>query len=76
MTQPMTSAPLRARLAHFGRCVCQGARLMVGSSHYDTYVQHARRSHPDRPVMCYPEFFRERQNAPYGADGRKGFRGC
>jgi uncharacterized short protein YbdD (DUF466 family) len=27
-------------------------------------------------VMTYPEFFRERQNARYGADGRKGFRCC
>jgi uncharacterized short protein YbdD (DUF466 family) len=27
-------------------------------------------------AMTYPEFFRERQNARYGADGRKGFRCC
>jgi uncharacterized short protein YbdD (DUF466 family) len=72
----MTTPALSARLADFGRCLCQGARLMVGFPDYDAYVAHVRRLHPDRPAMSYPEFFRERQNARYGADGRKGFRCC
>jgi len=49
---------------------------MVGFPDYDTYVEHMRRTHPDGTVMTYAEFFRERQNARYGADGRKGFRCC
>lgn len=72
----MGAAARRANLAEFGRCLCQGARLMVGLPDYETYVEHVRRTHPDRPAMSFPEFFRERQNARYGADGRKGFRCC
>ena len=53
------------------------ARLMIGIPDYETYVQHARLTHPDRPVMTYEEFFIERQNARYGV-GRGGrmFRCC
>jgi len=70
------SGDARARFAELVRCVCDGARLMVGFPDYDTYVEHMRRTHPGAAVMTYPEFFRERQNARYGADGRKGFRCC
>jgi len=49
---------------------------MVGFPDYDTYVEHMKRIHPDRAVMTYPEFFRERQLARYGANGAKGFRCC
>jgi uncharacterized short protein YbdD (DUF466 family) len=76
MSDGMNTSPLRVRLAEFGRCVCQGARLMVGFPDYDTYVEHVKRIHPDRAVMTYPEFFRERQLARYGANGAKGFRCC
>ncbi|SFW13587.1 YbdD/YjiX family protein [Nitrosovibrio sp. Nv17] len=49
----------------------QGMRLMVGVPRYDAYVEHMRTTHPDRPVMSYPEFFRERQEARYnGKVGR------
>jgi uncharacterized short protein YbdD (DUF466 family) len=67
---------LRDRFAEFARCVCQGARLMVGVPDYETYVEHMRRSHPDMPAMSYSEFFRDRQAARYGGDGRNGFRCC
>jgi uncharacterized short protein YbdD (DUF466 family) len=33
-----------------------------------------RQTHPERPVMTYEEFFRDRQNARYGAKG--GVRCC
>lgn len=47
------------------------ARLMVGVPDYQAYVQHARTAHPDRPVMSYEEFFRNRQHARYsGGAGR------
>ena len=58
------------------RCVCQGARLMVGVPDYDTYCKHMQSTHPGTPAMSYPEFFRERQIARYGGDGRNGFRCC
>jgi len=72
----MTNPTLNERFAALIKCICQGARLMVGLPDYDTYVEHMRRTHPDGAVMTYAEFFRERQNARYGADGRKGFRCC
>ena len=72
----MTNPTLNERFAALIKCICQGARLMVGLPDYDTYVEHIRRTHPDRAVMTYAEFFCERQNARYGADGRKGFRCC
>jgi len=50
--------------------VARGARLMVGQPDYAAYVQHMREHHPDRPVMSFPEFFRDRENARYG--GGKG----
>ena len=51
------------------------ARLMVGVPDYDTYVQHRRTNHPDKPIMTYEEFFVERQEARY-AVGKGRFRGC
>ena len=65
----------RARFAALVRCVCDGARLMVGVPSYDAYVEHMRRSHPAAPVMTYAEFFRARQDARYGAGG-SGLRCC
>jgi len=72
----MTNPPLNERFAALTKCICQGARLMVGLPDYDIYVEHMRRAHPGAVVMSYAEFFRERQNARSGADGRKGFRCC
>ena len=53
-------------LAKVGKYLGQTARLMVGIPDYDTYVQHMRLKHPDKPAMTYEEFFRERQEARYG----------
>lgn len=62
-----------ADLARIGSYLGQTARLMVGVPNYDTYVKHMQLTHPDKPVMNYEEFFRERQEARYGgADGRPG----
>lgn len=55
--------------------VVQTARLMVGVPDYQTYVTHRQTTHPDKPVMTYVEFFRERQDARY-AVGKGRFRGC
>lgn len=64
------------RIAAFGRCLCDGARLMVGVPSYEAYAAHARQVHPDQAPMTRAEFFRDRQDARYGAGGRGGFRCC
>jgi uncharacterized short protein YbdD (DUF466 family) len=57
------------------RRLTQTARLMVGVPDYETYVQHRQHHHPEESVMSYEEFFRERQNCRYVANGRN-IRGC
>ena len=59
-------------LSKLGKYLGQAARLMVGLPDYDTYVAHLRSQHPEQPVMSYEEFFRERQEARYGGNGRIG----
>ncbi len=66
----------REAFAVCGRRLREGARLMIGVPDYDTYVAHMRAAHPDRPVMSYAEFFRERQSARYGEGSTRGFRCC
>lgn len=50
--------------------VKQSLRLMVGVPDYDAYVSHMKSAHPEQSIMSYPDFFRERQEARYGAKGR------
>ena len=52
------------------RHISQSMRLMVGVPEYSTYVDHMRNAHPDRPIMSYAEFFRERQEARYDGNGK------
>nr|WP_224249297.1 YbdD/YjiX family protein [Hyalangium gracile] len=59
----------REALRRLWRRVVQTARLIIGVPDYDTYVQHMRRHHPERPVMSYAEFFNERMQARYRAGG-------
>lgn len=54
----------------------QAARMLVGVPDYDNYAEHMRNRHPDLPAMSYEEFFRERQQARYGGDGKGGMRCC
>jgi len=61
--------------ADLARCLCDGARLMVGVPNYETYVAHMAAIHPDRTPMTRAEFFRDRQEARYGG-GKGGFRCC
>ncbi|MEO7497898.1 MAG: YbdD/YjiX family protein [Massilia sp.] len=63
-----------AALAQAGRYLGQSLRLMVGLPDYRAYLDHMARAHPDRPVMSYEAFFRERQQARYGGRGKGG--GC
>lgn len=46
-------------LSRMGKYLGQAARMLVGMPDYDTYVEHMRNKHPDKPVMTYEEFFRE-----------------
>jgi uncharacterized short protein YbdD (DUF466 family) len=55
-----------------GRYLGQSMRLMVGLPDYSAYVAHMEANHPGQPCMSYEEFFRERQQARYGGDGRTG----
>jgi uncharacterized short protein YbdD (DUF466 family) len=57
---------VRNEVRNAGRYLGQALRLMVGVPDYETYVAHMRATHPDRPVMTYEAFFRERQDARYG----------
>src|SRR5690606_35377430 len=56
------------------RRLVQTARLCGGVPDYANYVRHMLDKHPDRGVMDYPTFFRERQEARFG--GKGGFRCC
>jgi uncharacterized short protein YbdD (DUF466 family) len=48
---------------------------MAGVPDYEVYIAHRRAHHPVEPIMSYPEFFRERQQARYACE--KGyFGGC
>ena len=55
-----------SRIMKMGSGLGQSLRLMVGVPEYSTYVAHMKQIHPDRPVMSYEEFFRERQKVRYG----------
>ena len=67
---------LRDRLRTLSKCVCDGARLMVGQGDYAAYADHIRRTHPDRSPMTAVEFFRNRENARFGVGNTSGFRCC
>ncbi len=63
-------------LSRMGKYLGQAARMLVGMPDYDTYVEHMRNKHPDKPVMTYEEFFRERQEARYGGGMGRPIRWC
>lgn len=52
-----------------GKYLGQAARLMVGIPDYDAYIQHMKLNHPDKIPMSYKEFYRDRVDARYGANG-------
>ncbi len=70
------STDYRAKLKAFGKCVCDGARLMIGQGDYAAYAAHVTRTHPDQAPMSEREFFRNRENARFGVGNRNGFRCC
>ncbi len=46
----------------------QALALMIGVPDYPAYVKHNQEHHPDKPIMSYEEFFRERQRSRYGSN--------
>lgn len=72
MHRPRPEAPdsgVIARLHAAWKKAAETANLAVGVPDYDRYVRHRQTRHPGEPVMSYAEFFRERQDARYGANG-------
>ena len=61
-----------AEAGRAGRGLADALRLMVGVPNYGAYVAHMQATHPDRAPMDYEAFFRERQQARYGGNGRIG----
>jgi uncharacterized short protein YbdD (DUF466 family) len=59
-----------SKLTQAGRYLGQSLRLMIGVPEYNAYVAHMTNAHPDQPVMSYEKFFRERQEARYGGNGK------
>ncbi|HEX8446905.1 MAG TPA: YbdD/YjiX family protein [Sphingomonas sp.] len=57
------------RAAILLRALRDTARLMVGVSSYDAYRAHMALHHPDREPLTERAFFRNRQDARYGAAG-------
>jgi len=49
---------------------------MVGMPDYNTYVEHMRKTHPDKPYMDYETFFKERLEARYGGGKGRPVRCC
>ena len=45
------SQNLMERWKTLQKCVCDGARLMVGQGDYAAYAEHVRRTHPDQAPM-------------------------
>ena len=64
------------KVSRLWRRTAQTARfIMAGVPDYQVYIAHRRAHHPVEPIMSYPEFFRERQQARYACE--KGyFGGC
>ena len=60
---------LWSRLGMIWRRLVQTGRLVCGVPDYEVYRSHMRQHHPDKPVMDYASFFRERQQARYGGKG-------
>jgi uncharacterized short protein YbdD (DUF466 family) len=55
----------------FAGRVAETARLMVGLPPYANYCEHMASHHPGEPLMSEAEFFRNRQDAHYGAGGAR-----
>ncbi|WP_349257194.1 YbdD/YjiX family protein [Pedomonas sp.] len=58
-------------LRRFFSGVRETANLMIGIPSYENYLAHMANRHPDIAPMSEIEFFRNRQEARYGAGGAR-----
>lgn len=61
----------RYALRRFFTGVRDTANLMIGIPSYEAYLAHMAARHPDVRPMTEAEFFRNRQEARYGAGGAR-----
>lgn len=69
-TAPEPAGPKYA-LRRFFSGVRDTANLMIGIPSYETYLAHMASRHPGITPMSEAEFFRNRQEARYGAGGAR-----
>lgn len=74
MTLSTKTAVKRIRKIH--SFIVHVAQMLVGIPDYNNYVAHMQQKHPEQSVMSHKEFFRERQSARYGGNGKGGMRCC
>lgn len=67
MTSPLAFRRARTRLDRLAAVV----RRIIGVPDYDHYLAHARRCHPDRPVMTRDDFIRQRLVDRYSRPGAR-----
>jgi len=72
MTHIATVASWKHHLHELWRKAVRMGRLSIGIADYDTYVQHLRSHHPERPVPTYAQFFTQCQEARYRNGGNRG----
>jgi len=48
------------RAARLGRQIRWYVSSMMGDNHYERYLAHHRRTHPDQPVLTEAEYWRNR----------------
>lgn len=58
-------------LADQVRKVARVVSTIIGVPDYDRYVTHARKCHPDRPLMSREEFAKNRMEARYNQPGNR-----
>jgi uncharacterized short protein YbdD (DUF466 family) len=61
---------MKAFFIAFYQTMSQMLKLMVGLPDYEAYQQHHQTHHPEKPLMTYQQFYRERQEARFGAKGK------
>ena len=61
------------RAARIGRQICWYWGTLMGDTHYQRYLEHRRRAHPDEPVLSEREYWKMRHEA---ADLNPGMRCC
>ncbi len=66
--------PFVTRPGDLGRRLRRAASLLrriIGAPDYDAYVAHARRCHPDRPLLTEDEFVHQRLRDRYSTPGNR-----